>query len=240
MNDNAFDEDGLLAALNNMADYAARPQVSDDDVRRKAEDMARCGYRFNAQTLGLVRKYLEGGGLMLGGNVGTGKTFFFQTAGVEAAVNLKIAQGWDLREIGDALDSFRETELLIDDVGVEELDYKSYGTQTRLLDFILEYRMDAGAATHFTTNLTPQQLLDRYGERVVDRMTQLAKYIKLDGASRRCATAIRPDTRLFTEFIKGKVWWECAARCKFYDEESHRCLKGMEYEPRSVDRCDYF
>ena len=232
--------DNFLESLNLMAERAAKPQISEAEVRHKATEMARCGYRFNADTLNLVRKYLEGGGLILGGNVGIGKTFFFQSAGVEAAVNLKVAQGWGLGEIGDALDSFSGTELLIDDVGVEELEYKSYGTQTRLLDYIIEHRMEAGAATHFTTNLTPQQLLERYGERVVDRMTQLANYVWIDGESKRHPNALRPDTRLFMDFIKGKAWEECACRCKFYDEESHRCIKGMEYEPRSVERCPYF
>ena len=230
----------FLESLNLMAEQAAKPQVSDAEVKRKATEMAQRGYRFSEETLKLVRKYLEGGGLMLGGNVGVGKTFFFQAAGVEAAVNLKIAQGWTLGGIGDALDSFCNTELLIDDVGVEELEYKSFGTETRLLDYILEYRMDAGAPTHFTTNLTPQQLLDRYGERVVDRMTHLAEYVQIGGESKRCPNAIRTDTRLFMDFIKGRMWYECASRCKFYDEESCCCTKGMEYEPRSVERCPYF
>lgn len=96
--------------------------------------------------------------------------------------------------------------------------------------------MDALAATHFTTNLTPQQLLERYGERVVDRMTQLAEYVELGGESRRNP----PDTLLFMDFIKGKKWEDCACRCKFYDEVSHRCIKGIEYEPCSVERCLYF
>lgn len=232
--------DNFLASLNFMAEQAAKPQVREADVQRKATEMARCGYRFSAETLKLVRKYLEGRGMILGGNVGVGKTFFFQAAGIAAAVNLKIAQGWDLGEIGAALESFCETELLIDDVGVEELEYKSFGTETRLLDYILEHRMEASAATHFTTNLAPQRLLDRYGERVVDRMTQLAEYVQIDGESKRLPNAIRPDKRLFMDFIKGRIWKECAYRCKLYDEEGHRCAKGIGYEPRSVERCPFF
>ena len=93
--------EAFLDLLNMQADCAAKPQISDAQVQRQAMSMACRGYRFTPQTLKLVRKYLEGGGLILGGNVGVGKTFFFQTAGIKAAVNLKIAQGWDLGEIGD-------------------------------------------------------------------------------------------------------------------------------------------
>lgn len=234
-----FGED-FLNMLNETAATATRPQVSDADVKSKAMEMAGRGYRFDEQTLGLVRPYLEGRGLMLCGNVGVGKTFFFQTAGIEAAVNLKIAQGWDLREISAALDSYRETELLVDDVGAEELEYMSYGTKTGLLAQIIEYRTEAGAPTHFTTNLTPQQLLDRYGVRVVDRMTHLAVRVMLKGESKRAPNAIRPNTRLFEDFIKGRLWEECAMRCKFYDECSRQCQKGVECEPRCVEACRYF
>ena len=230
----------FLDMLNESAATAAWQQVSDEDVKSFAMKMAKNGYRFDAQTLGLVRPYLEGRGLMLQGNVGIGKTFFFQTAGIEAAVNLKIAQAWSLTDIAAALDSFIDVPLLVDDVGAEELDYVSYGNKTVLFTTIIEHRMNAWAPTHFTTNLNPDQLLERYGVRVMDRVAQLAVRVDLKGESKRGPNAIRPNTRIFEDFIKGKLWRQCATRCKFYDECSHKCLKGIEYEPRKVEACTYF
>lgn len=231
----------FMATLNSLADdIERRRQVTEEQVYAKARTMAKRGYRFTEETLALVKPYLEGRGLLLGGDVGVGKTFFFLTAGVGCGVNLKIAQGWPLSDLSAALESFDHTEMLVDDVGVEELEYKSYGTATRIFEYILEHRMHVDVPTHFTTNLTPEQILERYGQRVVDRITELATYHRIGGESHRSPDAPRSAERLFTDFIKGRLWRACARDCRFYSEGDHRCMKDVVHEPRSPEWCLYF
>ena len=85
--------------------------------------------------------------------------------------------------------------LIIDDLGAEEVSIKCYGTTINpLVDLISERYVNQMRAidngdlikfTYLSTNLRGQVCIDRYGERIMDRMTQMCKIIKMEGESKR-------------------------------------------------------
>ena len=227
-----------LAAAADGAEASARREVSDEEVRAKALDMARRGYRFSPESVALVRPLLEGEGLLLSGPVGTGKSFFCRAAGV-AALNLKVAQGRTLDQIARALDDHEDVAVVVDDVGAEEQGYQSFGTRVRLLDYVLERRADSPAPTHFTTNLSADERLARYGERIDDRLFGFAREFRLEGESRRGPSGPRPQGAWFADFFRGRLWPLCARRCPFYDADERRCTKGKSVEPGSYKATGY-
>lgn len=220
--------------------------VSVEEVVRRAKGMARHGYRFTDQTLGFVRQMCLGRGLLIRGDVGTGKSFFFYCAGIPA-ISMKIAQSRELKDICRALDSHSGSPIVVDDIGAEEADYKSYGTAVRLLDLILEKRAEATAPTHFTTNLTIEQLQARYGDRAVDRIRGMAVVAELCGESRRDVDSPRMERAWYEEFYRPRLWQVCERCCRFYDSDARACIKGVQAEPRTIGRgddvrpsCQYF
>lgn len=84
-------------------------------------------------------------------------------------------------------------ELVLDDVGTEAINNKEYGTDKDLVSDIIRLRynqMHKGFfVTHITTNLianeTENQIKDRYGPRVTDRMNEMFIYILATGESKR-------------------------------------------------------
>ena len=61
----------FLGELDSLVKEPRKRTVSDDDLKAKAREMAARGYRFDAFTLALLRKYMEGDSLLLVGGVGT-------------------------------------------------------------------------------------------------------------------------------------------------------------------------
>ena len=74
--------------------------------------------------------------------------------------------------------------LLIDDLGTEPV---MRNITVEYLFMLLNERIEAGLCTMVTTNLAPQQLLERYGERVVSRLFDRARglSVKLEGRDLR-------------------------------------------------------
>ena len=75
--------------------------------------------------------------------------------------------------------------LIIDDLGEEPKEAMIYGTPMYPLREILEARYDSLLFTIVTTNLTPHDLPDHYGWRVVDRFTEMYQTIVHRGPSYR-------------------------------------------------------
>ena len=129
--------------------------------------------------------------------------------------------------------------MLIDDIGIEEDDYKSYGTSVRLLDLIVEKRQDSPAATHFTTNLSLEELTEKYGVRTVDRIRGMALFCPMTGVSKRDADNPRRRTAWYADFYRPRKWSLCAECCPNYDVDERRCVKGKTVEPRGRRRDGY-
>ena len=138
----------------------------------------------------------RGKGLLLYGDVGTGKTFLAACV-VNALIdkgypclmtnfsrlNNKISGMWDGKQ--EYIDSLSEFALVaIDDLGVERDSEYMNEQVTTIIDGL--YR--AGVPMIITTNYTPKQLTevkDIRKRRVFDRMLERCHPVKVDGESRR-------------------------------------------------------
>lgn len=67
--------------------------------------------------------------------------------------------------------------LAIDDLGAEPAEVMTYGNVTTPLTDLIEYRYSAHLTTLFTTNLTADQLREKYGTRITDRLNEMARII---------------------------------------------------------------
>ena len=85
----------------------------------------------------------------------------------------------------------KPADLFIDDVGLERLSIKYFGTEVNIIAEILLTRYDLytdkGILTYATTNLTPRELEDAYGDRIRSRLKQMFNDVVLEGKDRRGA-----------------------------------------------------
>ncbi len=130
-------------------------------------------------------------GIMLVGNLGTGKTLimsaFLNT--VEYASN-KIITRFHAKEVVSKLkeqepDYYKTRPLFIDDIGKEPNIINDYGTKLAPISDLFALRYDFGAWTFITTNHGGEELLEKYGGSTVDRFKEMFNIIKLNGNSRR-------------------------------------------------------
>ncbi len=152
-------------------------------------------------------------GLLLCGNVGTGKTTMFKIfsrviADLKYSYEFRIYpshiivqdfmkngyDGFDKYTKGKIMDTYygdrmvNTVESVIDDLGMEQ-KVSYYGTSTDITGELLlrryEMLISSRIRTHATTNLTTAELKDRYGARIYDRMKEMFNIIPLMGESRR-------------------------------------------------------
>lgn len=168
-------------------------EVSDETLARRINDMAARGYIFNPVTIEAMIAYLQGYGVLLSGSVGVGKTHFFRMIGDDIYImNASDANGLTQREVYEWIEYTRDRDVMIDDVGSGGAKARDYGREYDALLMILNAREPyrCKRRTHFTTNLTNDQLVDTFDARVVDRIYGLAKCFRLpDEESRRDAKA---------------------------------------------------
>lgn len=166
----------------------APPVVKAGVVELYAQRMMAYGYDFTAETLGVLADYLKGYNLWICGNVGVGKTYFFECMNrvrrqrqYSPIVKLSMieTQGWNMDNAREWVEYSSDSDVLIDDVGTEPL-MKSWGQEAELFPYLLEKRMQlSNRRTHLTSNLGVIDIKKRYGERVVDRFVQVFKMEQL-------------------------------------------------------------
>ena len=174
------------------------------EVERRHKVFERNEY-FDAQ-LNLIAKYLTGGskkfGLMFCGLCGNGKTTWAKALQLlVSGLNLKNptnnlyyvfplcnAKDLAMRSKGNYNDwrnIVRYQLMIVDDLGTEPREVMEFGNvYTPLIDLITT-RYEEQLYTIFTTNLTPAQLEEKYGKRIVDRLNEMVEKVVFENESYR-------------------------------------------------------
>ena len=156
--------------------------------------------------LNLIANYLTGGskkfGLMFCGLCGNGKTTWAKALQLlVSGLNLKNpinnlyyvfplcnAKDLALRSKGNYNDwrnVMRYQLMIVDDLGTEPREVMEFGNvYTPLIDLITT-RYEEQLFTIFTTNLTPAQLEEKYGKRIVDRLNEMVEKVVFENESYR-------------------------------------------------------
>lgn len=144
-------------------------------------------------------------GVMMSGSCGNGKTTLLYT--LQSAINFLNQRDHfsflkDYYKVGlpiyDAKDivimakdlkelrTLRERPMLaIDDLGKEPTEIMDYGNVTSPVVELLEYRYQHQLFTAITTNLTPNELKNKYGSRINDRFNEMLQVIVFQSISYR-------------------------------------------------------
>lgn len=119
-------------------------------------------------------------GLMLCGNVGNGKTTMLNA--IARAIRfmgdgLRIEDATAIAQVIKDLVEFRTIRAVkhlgIDDMGVEPLEVLDYGNVVYPMVELINYRYSRQLLTIITTNLTPKQIREKYGDRIADRFNEM-------------------------------------------------------------------
>lgn len=190
--------DAILSDLSapKTSDISTPPDVPLSAVYAAAKKMADIhGYIHTRQSLEALHDYLKGFGLFIYGDVGTGKTFFFESVGPHIKRFSMLAHmSWRLEEIADELEVLSTSEIVIDDIGNEPV-YNNFGVRLDLFPWLLEQRLDCVQRTHFTSNLNVDGILGRYENdaRIFDRIKAMAKIHHFQGQSHRTPRCYAPS-----------------------------------------------
>ena len=176
--------------------YPAEP----DRVRIKvanAEARLRAGLDYftgkgvwNEENYRPIVEWLEdnkGRGLLINGGCGLGKSLIGMRI-IPILVNtacrkvVSIYRAQDLVSQPDAILS--KHIIYIDDVGKEAVEV-SYGNRTLRFPDIVDEAEKKGKLLMFSTNLSQEKIVEKYGERTVDRLRAITKKIVFRGKSLR-------------------------------------------------------
>jgi predicted ATPase len=145
-------------------------------------------------------------GILMVGPIGVGKTMLLQAFSLYNTscrlTNFKIIPTREIARIFTqqgysgieqfSVESFRDgasrrdgIAYCLDDLGLEDVGTKHYGNNANVIAEVLLDRYDLRLLTHATTNLTPKELAQVYGDRVRSRMTEMFNDILLMGEDRR-------------------------------------------------------
>ena len=199
-------------AIDNATRHIEKPTV--EEITAMQESMERRGYsarvdgeshRKLASFLCYRSKKLSTRGLLLNGGTGCGKTKFlsmYANCPMKSASEIVLmANDLGIDECVNRLmpkpvyDMYPDGyfDLAIDDIGAEPT-LNRYGTKAEVIGIIMEeaynrWRYRRGEFCHVSyyasTNLSIEQLTDRYGERVSSRMMEMFTPIKINGKDQR-------------------------------------------------------
>jgi DNA replication protein DnaC len=128
----------------------------------------------------------DGKGLCLWGDCGRGKSTI--VTGVIPMLFLmrgKVVRPELAQSIPSKINALLDSQVVcIDEIGTEPM-VNDFGEKYEGFNAIINVAEDRLKLLFITTNLTPEQILDRYGERTVERIKRLCKLVKFKGDSLR-------------------------------------------------------
>lgn len=129
----------------------------------------------------------EGRGLFMFGNCGRGKSLLGRY--VLPAILLqhlrKVVSVYDMQDLNRDIDgALRKHIISLDDVGTEELSVK-FGEKRQAFAEVMDAAEKYGKLVIISTNLSFEDLRQRYGDRVIDRIRRTTRRVAFNGKSLR-------------------------------------------------------
>lgn len=128
-----------------------------------------------------------GRGLFLFGNCGRGKSVLcrYVIPAILLAHMRKVVAVYDVQEMNRDIDGVLSKHIVsLDDVGTEEISVK-YGEKRLAFAEVMDAAEKYGKLVIVSTNLTLEELRQRYGDRVVDRIRATMLRVAFNGKSLR-------------------------------------------------------
>lgn len=129
----------------------------------------------------------EGKGLLCYGNCGRGKSLICWKI-IPLLIHhyhRKIVSCYDSQQMNADIDEVKSKHIIyIDDVGTENVSVK-YGEKRLAFSEIVDEAEKRGKLLILTTNLSLDELAQKYGERTMDRLVAITKRVKFIGKSLR-------------------------------------------------------
>lgn len=128
----------------------------------------------------------KGKGLILVGDCGRGKSSIL-TGVIPVIFNMKFKKlifPISATDMINAKNLFQDYFYCIDDVGTESIK-NNYGEKTEVFATVMDDAERHFKPVFLSTNLTGQQIVERYGKRTMDRIVRLCRIVKFKGSSFR-------------------------------------------------------
>ncbi len=129
----------------------------------------------------------KGRGLLLYGSVGQGKTVLSRSAipAILLKVRGKVVKSYDIDEMNNQIDEIKNQRLIsLDDIGTETI-VNNFGNKRNAFAEIMDNAEKTGQLVIISTNLGKEQLIEKYGDRVFDRILATTKRVVFRGESLR-------------------------------------------------------
>lgn len=85
----------------------------------------------------------------------------------------------------DGYKGINPVERGFDELGRETLPAKHYGNEVNVMQHIFQIRYDMKVKTHATTNLSLEEVEQKYGSHIYDRAIEMFNFIEVNGESFR-------------------------------------------------------
>ncbi len=126
-------------------------------------------------------------GLFLYGDCGRGKSMLsrYVLPAILLKYERKVVSVYDVQDMNKKIDEVLKKHIIsLDDIGTEELTV-SYGNKRLAFAEIMDAAEKYGKMIIISTNLSDQQIADRYGWRVMERIIATTKRVLFSGKSLR-------------------------------------------------------